>query len=251
MKLLNRPEYIGSADWNILIEKYNGKLPVEIIKKLEDKYPIQYLIGNVEFYNSILEVNESVLIPRFETELLVQKVANLIKKGKINPNKIIDLGTGSGAIAISLAKEFNVSVEAVDVSDDALKVAEKNAKNNGVKINLIKKDILKDLVELDYTLIISNPPYVEYEEEVDPQIKYEPQNAIFASNKGLEFYERVVEIAKKNKTKNFWLVFEIGASQKKEIEKIIFNKFSNAKVVCEKDFANRDRYIFANISITD
>lgn len=248
---MNKPEYIGWSEWKTLKDKYNGTLPEDIVDKLENKYPIQYLIGNVEFYNTVLEVNESVLIPRFETELLVQKVVNLINEGKINPAKIIDLGTGSGAIAISLAKEFGLSVDAVDVSEEALKVAEKNAKNNGVKINFKKNDILKDIIELDYTLIISNPPYVGYEEDVDPQIKYEPQNAIFASNKGLEFYEKITDIAKKNKTKNFWLVFEIGALQKTEIEKIIFNKFSNAKVICEKDFANRNRYIFANISITD
>lgn len=245
---MNKPDYIGAADWNILKDKYQGSLPKEIIDKLERKYPIQYLIGNVEFYNTILEVNESVLIPRFETELLVQKTINLIKENKINPSKIIDLGTGSGAIAISLAKEFNILVDALDISEDALNVAKKNATSNEVKLNLIRNDILNDSIELDHTLIISNPPYVDYEEEVDPQTKYEPQNAIFAENKGLKFYEKIISIAKNNKTKTFWLVFEIGANQKEEIKRIITNIFPNARIICEKDFTNRDRYIFASIS---
>ena len=245
---MNKPDYIGDADWKILKDKYEGSLPKEIIDKLERKYPIKYLIGNVEFYNTILEVNESVLIPRFETELLVQKTINLIKKNKINPSKIIDLGTGSGAIAISLAKEFNISVDALDISEDALNVAKKNATSNEVKLNLIRNDILNDSIELDHTLIISNPPYVDYEEEVDPQTEYEPQNAIFAENKGLKFYEKIISIAKNNKTKTFWLVFEIGANQKEEIKRIITNIFPNARIICEKDFTNRDRYIFASIS---
>lgn len=245
---MKKPEYIGEADWKVLNNKYNGLLPDEIVNKLKSKYPIQYLIGNVDFYNSTLEVNESVLIPRFETELLVQKTINLINEYKINPNKIIDLGTGSGAIAVSLAKEFNIQVDALDISELALKVAEKNAINNRVKINLIKKDILNDLIKFDHSLIISNPPYVDYKEKVDPQTKYEPQNAIFADNNGIKFYERIVKLAKNNKIKSFCLAFEIGSTQKEDIKKIILSNFPKANIICEKDFTNRDRYIFAYIS---
>lgn len=246
---MNKPEYIGLADWQTLLEKYNMILPIEIQKKLENKYPIQYIIGNVEFYNLMLEVNESVLIPRFETELLVQKTITLIKKNNIDTSNIIDLGTGSGAIAISLAKEFNVVVDALDISNKALKVALKNATTNKVNLNFIQKDILNDEIVFDHSIIISNPPYVGIEEKVDPQTKYEPQNAIFARNNGLEFYERIIELSKNNKTKSFWLIFEIGVSQKEAIINLILNKFPDAKVKCEKDFTNRDRYIFANISL--
>lgn len=249
MKHLNKPEYIGLPDWQTLLEKYNGVLPEEIIKKLKNKYPIQYLIGNVEFYNSILDVNESVLIPRFETELLVQKTINLIKDNKLDTNNIIDLGTGSGAIAISLAKEFNIKVDALDISNKALKTASLNASKNKVNLNLIEKDMLNDRIEFDHSIIISNPPYVDIEEEVDPQTEYEPKNAIFAGNNGLEFYERIIELSKNNKTKSFWLIFEIGSMQKESITNLILNSFSDAKIICEKDFTNRDRYIFANISL--
>ncbi len=245
---MNKPEYIGWSDWKTLLKKYNDNLPESIIKKLNNKYPIQYLIGYVDFYNSILEVNESVLIPRFETELLVQRTVNLIKENEISPLKIIDLGTGSGAIAISLAKEFKVKIDALDISEDALKMAQKNADNNDVEINLIKKNILKDTFNLNHTLIISNPPYVDYEELVDPQIKYEPKDAIFAAKNGLIFYEKIIELAKHNNMKSFWIAFEIGAKQRKEVEKIILNSFPKAKIICEKDFTNRDRFVFAKIS---
>lgn len=245
---MNRPDYIGVADWNELLTKYHGNLPLEIIEKLEQKYPIQYLIGYVEFLDTKITVNESVLIPRFETELLVKKVIEINKENKLRDNSVIDLGCGSGAIAISLAKEFNISVDALDISKESLKVAAENAKNNNVKINLINQDILKDKINLNHTLIISNPPYVDYNEDVDPQTKYEPQNAIFAPENGLAFYNRIIELAKLNKQKKFLLAFEIGCTQKEAITKKILECWPSAKVICEKDFSGRDRYIFANIN---
>lgn len=248
MKLLNRPEYIGLPDWQILLQKYKGVLPNNVIKQLENNYPIQYLIGNVEFYNSTLEVNESVLIPRFETELLVDKVVTLIKNKKINPKSIIDLGTGSGAIAISLYKEFNTRVDALDISEEALKVAFENIQKNNSKINLLKKDILNDDMEFNHTLIISNPPYVSYDEETSLETKYEPQNAIFAADKGLIFYKRIIELSKNNLEKDFAICFEIGATQKDEIINLIKNTYQTSEVIAEKDLTNRDRYIFAFIS---
>lgn len=251
MKHLNRPEYIGSADWNALLEKYQGKIPEEIQTKLQNKYPIQYLIGNVEFLDLTLLVNENVLIPRFETELMIEKTLNLINNGKIKASSIIDLGCGSGAIAISLAKNLNISVDALDISKEALKVTDINAKKNNVKLNLINSDILKDDIELNHTLIISNPPYVDFKEEVDPQTKYEPQNAIFAEESGLIFYKRIIELAKKNKQREFTIVFEIGCTQKDDITKFILDAFPESKIICEKDFSHRDRFIFANIFKTE
>ncbi len=244
---MNRPEYIGRADWELLLEKHDGLLPKEIINKLNNKYPIQYLIGYVEFLDLKLMVNENVLIPRYETELMVDKTIKLIQKQEINPASIIDLGCGSGAIAISLAKKFNTKVDALDMSEKALKITNLNAQNNKASLNLIQKDILKDDICLNHSLIISNPPYVDINEIVDPQTKYEPQNAIFAGENGLIFYKRIVELAKQNLQREFTLVFEIGCTQKDDICEIILNQFPNAKIQCEKDFSDRNRYIFANI----
>lgn len=248
MKHLNRPENIGLPDWKTLLEKYNGVLPDKVVKQIKNNYPIQYLIGYVEFYNSVIEVNESVLIPRFETELLIDKVVTLIKNKKINPKSIIDLGTGSGAIAISLCKELNTLVDALDISEEALKVAFKNVNANQVKVNLLKKDMLNDDIEFNHTLIISNPPYVSYNEKTSPETKYEPQNAIFADDEGLIFYKRIIELSKNNIEKEFAICFEIGATQKDDIINLINRAYPSAEIIAEKDLTNRDRYIFAFIS---
>lgn len=247
MKCLNRPDYIGVAEWNALLKKYNYNLPDSIIQKLELNYPVQYLIGNVDFFNTNLFVNENVLIPRFETELLVEKTIAIIKQYFAVKPSVIDLGCGSGAISVSLSKALNIPIDAVDVSRKALNLAQKNAQNNNAKINTIHKDILKDEMIINHQIIISNPPYVSYDEIVDLQTKYEPKFAIYANNNGLEFYEKIVELAGKNKQSYFWLIFEIGYKQGESIKRIILKKFPNAKISCEKDFNAKDRYIFAEI----
>ena len=129
----------------------------EGIKKLNQGIPVQYIIGNVDFYGNVIEVNENVLIPRFETEGLVEKTIERLKNRK--NLKIVDLGTGSGCIAITLAKKLNCEVDAVDISSKALEVAKKNAINNDVSINFYLGDLLKPLKN-KYDCIISNPPYM-------------------------------------------------------------------------------------------
>ena len=119
-----KPDFITEVDWKLLQEKYKENIE-EIVKKLESHYPVQYLIGNVEFLNTVIEVDERVLIPRFETELLVAKTIEKIKKMSLQKPKILDLGTGSGCIAIALKKNINADVTGVDISDKALEVAKK------------------------------------------------------------------------------------------------------------------------------
>jgi len=145
------------------------------LKELETGKPIQYIIGNVDFYGNIIKVNESVLIPRFETELLVELTIKKIKK--LFPNQkidIIDLGTGSGCIPITLKKEINSTVTALDISTEALEIAKLNAKENTVDINFVNAD-MTTYKEKKYDVIISNPPYIRYDEEImDIVKKYEP-----------------------------------------------------------------------------
>lgn len=203
-------------------------------------YPVQYLIGNVEFCDSKIEVNENVLIPRFETEYLVEKITKRLEKYPKNTLNIIDIGTGSGCIIISLAKKIEQHFEAVDISYSALEIASKNAKNNKVNINFKQKDILKEDLEKNYDVIISNPPYVDKTEEVDPQTKYEPQNAIFAEKNGLEFYERIIEMIC-NKPK--LIAFEIGMNQGDAISSLAKTKFPEANISIETDLTGRNRYI--------
>lgn len=238
---MNRPEFISIPDWNILITKY----PVEYIKKkLEENYPVQYLIGDVDFYGNKILVDKNVLIPRYETELLVENTIKLIKKENLNKINILDIGTGSGCIAISLAKSLDAKINAIDISKKALKVANKNAKINNVKIRFIKKDILKNKIKGKYDLIISNPPYIDEEDQVDPKTKYEPQNALFADKNGLIFYEEILKKSVGHLNKNGIIAFEIGMNQANDIKKIVDKFYPNCVFILKKDYQDRDRMIF-------
>ena len=213
----------------------------EGINKLNQGMPVQYIVGNVEFYGSIIEVNENVLIPRFETEELVDRVIKRLKN-KNNLN-IVDLGTGSGCIAISLAKNLNSNVDAVDISNDALEVAKKNAINNKVNINFYLGDMLKPLNK-KYDVIISNPPYIAYDEEIMDIVKNnEPHLALYADNDGLYYYEQILKNVNKYLKDEYLIAFEIGYKQTKEIE-LLANTYLSCKVTIEKDLSGKDRYIF-------
>ena len=160
---MNKPDYISYKDWELLNNKYSSKQLEEYFNK---NYPYQYLIGNVDFCNNLIKVDERVLIPRFETELLVNEVLNFLKEKQIKNLKIVDLCTGSGCIAISLKKEFDCTIDAVDISNEALELAKINALDNDVEINFINRDILKDDKYYKYDVVISNPPYIEETETV-------------------------------------------------------------------------------------
>lgn len=213
----------------------------EGIKKLEKGIPVQYIVGNVEFYGNIIEVNENVLIPRFETEELVDRV---IKKLKNKKNiDIVDLGTGSGCIAISLAKNLNGNVDAVDISKEALEVAKKNAINNKVNINFYLGDMLNPLNK-KYDLIISNPPYIAYDEEIMDIVKNnEPHLALYADNEGLYYYEQILKNVKDYLKKDYLIAFEIGYKQAKKIE-LLARQYLDCSVTIEKDLSGKDRYVF-------
>lgn len=216
----------------------------EGFKMLEEGEPLQYIIGNVNFCGNTIKVNSHVLIPRFETELLVDKTVNYIKTYFNMPVKIIDLGTGSGAIAITLKKKLESTVEAIDISGEALKVARENALLNNVSINFYESDML-DNVTGKYDVIISNPPYVAYDEEIDDVVRNnEPAIALFAENNGLEFYEKILSKAKNNINAKALIALEIGRSQGKAVEQIARNYFPNAEIRVEKDFPGEDRFVF-------
>jgi len=227
------------------LRKYlkNKKLE-EAMSELENGRPIQYIIGNVEFYNSIINVNESVLIPRFETELLVDKLLKYCKNKFFNKIDILDMCTGSGCIAISLKKEIDCNIDAVDISKEALIVARDNCKNNNVNVNLIESDLF-DKIEKKYNVIVSNPPYISYDEEIMELVKNnEPSIALYAKDNGLYFYKEIIKNISKYLKDDFIVAFEIGMAQSKEIVEIINNNFSNVEVVVEKDYNDRDRFIF-------
>ncbi len=211
-------------------------------EKLKKGYPIQYLIGYVDFYGNKIKVNESVLIPRYETELLVDKTINYAKKIFNKEINILDIGTGSGAIAISLINNINCKIDACDISEDALNVAKLNS--NSKKINFIKSNLFEN-IHNKYDVIISNPPYISYDEVImDSVKKYEPHEALFADNNGLYFYERILEESNKYLNKKYIIAFEIGWMQGEKILKIAKKYFQSAKITVEKDYSDKDRYIF-------
>ena len=218
----------------------------EAIKRLEQGEPVQYIVGDVDFYGNIIKVNKNVLIPRRETEELVEKTGEFIKK--LFPNKeisIIDIGTGSGCIPITLKKHFPTSnVSAVDISEEALKVAVDNSKSNDVEINFIHSNLFEN-VSGKYHCIISNPPYIKEDEEIMDIVKNnEPHLALYAPNEGLYFYEEILKEANKYLEEKFIIAFEIGETQGQDILAIAGKYFPQSKLILEKDLQHLDRFVF-------
>lgn len=212
--------------------------------KLLKKYPIQYLIGYVNFYGYKINVNESVLIPRPETELLVDKTIKYCNKYFNKKIDILDLCTGSGCIGITLSKKLNSNVTCSDISNDALEVARINAKENNTNIKFINSNIL-DNIKGNFDVIISNPPYIRLDEEVMDSVKlYEPNIALYAPDKGLYFYEEILKNIKPHLKEKFIISFEIGYKQANDIKKIISKYLTNVKVIIDRDLSNKDRFIF-------
>lgn len=228
-----------------LIKKYLPKSKwKDSIRKLETGYPVQYIIGNVEFYNLIIDINENVLIPRFETEYLVDKTIKYLKKLNINNPQILEVGTGSGCIAIALYKNIACSIESIDINPLATNVAISNAKKNNAIINFIVEDINTYKSDKKFDLIISNPPYVPYNSEVSDNIKYEPQNAIYAGEDGTYYYRVILEKLHDNLKDNYLIAFEIGDKEGSKIINIAKHYLPNSYVYVEKDLNNFERYVF-------
>lgn len=216
----------------------------EGIMLLEQGIPVQYIVGNVDFYGNTISVNKNVLIPRFETELLVEKTIKYINKYFDKKVDILDIGTGSGCIAITLNKEVDSSVTAVDISDSALSVARENNKLNNTNVNFYKSDIFSD-VSGKYDVIISNPPYIAYDEEImDIVHDNEPHLALYAQDNGLYFYNEILSECKDYLNDKFIIAFEIGYKQGKLISELAYKYLGNVNVNIQKDYSDRDRFLF-------
>jgi len=227
-----------------LERKFSGKkleIVFNIISRRKDKEPLQYILGETEFYGYTIKVDKSVLIPRPETELLVERI--IAEENDIK--NILEIGTGSGALVIALAKKMNgIVIDATDISEDALRIAEQNAMLNQVDINIFKSDIFDNVLN-KYDLIISNPPYISLTdyEELPVEIKdFEPKSALLADDNGLFFYNKILQKAKDHLTESGKIYFEIGYDQAKKITEIAKeNGFSNIKVF--KDLNGFDRIV--------
>nr|WP_315183548.1 peptide chain release factor N(5)-glutamine methyltransferase [uncultured Flavobacterium sp.] len=218
-----------------------------ILEQLQQEIPIQYLLGKTSFYGLDFEVNAAVLIPRPETEELVEWILESQKsKPESQKVKILDIGTGSGCIAISLAKNLpDATVFALDVSEEALATAKKNAENNSVNVTFIHQNILEteDLLQ-QFDIIVSNPPYVrnlEKEEIKKNVLENEPHLALFvADNDALVFYKKIAQLAQKNLLSNGQLYFEINQYLGKEMVNLL-EKMNFKTVDLRKDIYGNDR----------
>ncbi|MCK9604140.1 MAG: peptide chain release factor N(5)-glutamine methyltransferase [Candidatus Omnitrophica bacterium] len=230
---------------NIPLDKDKLSKVSSVLKRRFSGEPLQYILGKTEFMGLEFRVNPSVLIPRPETEILVEKAAEMATS-----LKIMDIGTGSGCIAISLAKLLkDADIIATDISDNALEVAKENARRHGVKINFILADLFNavDCVMHPVDLIISNPPYVASGEiaTLQPEISYEPRIALDGGADGLDFYRRIINGAVDYLKKDGLLILEIGFDQSRAIADI-FQRSGKFKIIeIVKDYSNIERVMVA------
>ena len=222
---------------------------VELLKKeikaLEENKPLQYVLGHINFYGNDFYIDERVLIPRFETEELVENTIKYINEFFTNPVDIIDLGTGSGVIGLTLEKKVSTnSVDLIDISKDALEVTNINCGKLNSKANIIESDMFS-AVNKKYDVIISNPPYIKTDEEIEDIVKNnEPHLALYAGKEGLDCYQKILENIALHMKEKCLVAFEIGMTQKDAIESLIKKYLKDVKVESKKDLSGKDRMIF-------
>lgn len=237
-------------------EQFSNKLSEELSVEQENRYfdlinkninedtPLSHLVGFDYFYDRKFKVTRDVLSPRIETEELIYKVLEYIKKSKKDSFRILDLCTGSGIIAITLKKEIvekYTEIVASDISEKALSIAIENANNNNANITFIKSDLF-DNISGKFDLIISNPPYISYKDKItikDSVLNYDPNLALFAEEDGIYFYRKIIENAVHYLSKDGVIFFEIGYDQKEKIFEL--GKNNNFITTVYKDINDRDR----------
>lgn len=244
-------EYLGYSEADFLINKDRLLNPKEEeeITKLVNQYvtnniPPQYILGYTYFYSLKLKVNKNVLIPRFDTEILVDIVLDNINDAK----SLVDIGTGSGAIALAIKKNRNdIKVFGVDISKDALNVAKDNSKELGIDVSFIENDLLECLGRFD--VIVSNPPYISKNDIISDLVyQNEPHLALFSEENGLYFYRKILESSLEHLNKNGKIFFEIGYNQKDEIECLTKKILPNSNIKFYKDYGNNYRVAYIEVN---
>ena len=243
---LSKPEIVLNQEKKLTKKEY--KSYQKIINKLQKGESIQYITKRAYFYGEEFFVNKNVLIPRPETETLVEDTNNLINKHfKDKKVKVLDIGTGSGIIAITLNKlNKNLQITATDISTKALKVAKKNQKKHQTNIEFIHTDLYKNIKD-KFDIIISNPPYIEENsKKIENQVlKNEPHIALFGGKDGLDYYRNILKNIRQVINENHIIACEIGENQGNKIEKLIKKQFPNDKVIIKKDYNKFDRYVYS------
>ena len=253
-ELLNKNplELLNYLDYKVNIELSN-KYKEELLA-LKNGKPLQYVIGNVNFYGIKYYINENVLIPRFETEELVENTINYIKKYFNYPIDIVDLGCGSGVIGLTLEKKISTkSVDLIDISPKALTVTKKNIIYLNSRANIMENNFLEN-INKKYDVIISNPPYIKTDEQIENIVKEnEPHIALYGGKEGLDCYKEILKNINNNLKEKALIAFEIGSNQAQDLIKLINIYLTNVKIIVKKDLSGRDRmlFIFKNIEINE
>lgn len=248
--ILNKPrQYLIIYDDQVLTLRQEVDY-FKAIKRLINGEPIQHITHQQEFMKLSFFVNEDVLIPRPDTEILVEEVIKIAKK--IKAKNILDMCTGSGAIAVSLAKYLdNVEITAVDISTKTLNVAKTNAKNNEVenKITFIESNLFENIVNEKYDIIVSNPPYIRKDviKTLNKEVQKEPKIALDGGYDGLDFYRKITHQSEEYLKFNGYLCFEIGYDQKKDVIKIINDERKFTGTYSKKDLCDNDRIVVTRL----
>lgn len=249
-KTLNKSrEYLMIYD-NKQITAQERESYIKNVKRLISGEPLQYITGKQEFMKLNFLVTKDVLIPRQDTEILVEEVINIAKN--IQNPIILDLCTGSGAIAISLAKYIdNAKVYASDISSKALDIAKRNAEFNGVKnsIEFIESNLFNKLKDLKFDIIVSNPPYIETDtiKTLPKDVQNEPKLALDGGKDGLDFYRKIAKEANSFLNRQGYLCLEIGYNQKIAVKRILDEQKRYINIYCKKDLCENDRVVVAQI----
>lgn len=248
--ILNKPRQYMLIHDNEELTNKQEKAYLENIEKMIKGVPLQHITHSQEFMKMNFYVNENVLIPRPDTEILVEEVINIAKK--TNAKKILDLCTGSGAIAISLAKYIeNSQITAVDISEEALRIAKLNAVNNNVedKITFVKSDLFENIVKEKYDIIVSNPPYIkkDFMKKLDKEVQQEPYIALDGGYDGLDFYRKIISEGYQYLKFKGYLCMEIGYDQKQEVFDIIKSQEKYSNTYSKIDLGGNDRIVVTTV----
>ena len=218
----------------------------KVEERAKTRTPIQYIIGSAWFMGNKFKVTPDVLIPRDETEILVRQAIKIIEDN--NFEDVLDIGTGSGCIACTIAKNTSATVLGVDISTDALRIALDNVTNLEINNRAIfrKSDIFSGIRDGEvFELIVSNPPYIPQNTELSIEVQKEPALALFAEENGLAIYRKIIEEAPKYLTEDGYLMFELGINEADEVKTMMNKDFAEIKI--EKDLAGIERVIWGKL----
>ena len=241
---------LDKAKGKVLEEEQLEYLENKVMERIRDRKPVQYIIGEAYFMGEYFKVTPDVLIPRDETEILVREAIEIIRGNGLKD--VLDIGTGSGCIACTIAKQTDAVVLGIDISSDALRIALDNVTRLGINNRAVfrKSNLFEKIREEElFDIILSNPPYIPEGTALQPEVCHEPQIALFADDGGLEFYKKIIRRAPEYLKPEGWLMFEIGMGEAESVKNLMKKEFKDIIVV--KDLAGIDRVIYGKVKTKD